>query len=181
MRDPNRFKTVPVYNRTNHKVTAMFDGVDEEWAPHEVKHLQINIAWHCLGRTVLRDDPATGITERELAIMGLKDDDGNDIPVDDLSPEDEKLLRAGQSRIPLEAMAPPEGFVPGEDGEVKATVLKLPTDIRYTRGTAPEITNASRLEGGKRFEEPRPGWNADMEKAAAMAADAAAVDAQNLR
>lgn len=181
MRDPNRFKTMAVYNRTSHKVSAMFDGVDEEWAPHEVKHLQVSIAWHCVKRTQIQLDPRSGIMECELAIMGLKDDNGEDIPVTDLSPEQERTLREGGSLIPLDAIQPPEGFVPGEDGEVKATVLKLPRDIRFERGTAPEITNASRLQGGKRFEEPRPGWNKDMDEAAAMAAEAAAQDAANLR
>lgn len=179
-RGSGRFATIEVYNRCDHKVSATWDGVDEEWAPHETKHLQPDIGWHCVNRTVLSLDPRTNIRECQLAVLHQKDDDGNVIEVRDLTPEDETLLRAGGSLIPLDAMQPPEGFVPGEDGEITAKTLSLPTDVRFARGSHPEITNAPRLEGGKRFIEPRPGWNKDMDQAADMAATAAAQDAAKL-
>ena len=180
-RGQGRFATVPVVNRTEHKVTATWDGVDEEWEVGEIKHLQVNIAWHCVNRTVLSLDPRSGVRECMLGIIGLKDDDGNEIEVTPLTKADEATLRAGGSLIPLEAMAPPEGFVPGEDGQVKATTLALPRDVRYERDTAPEITNAARLDGGKRFVEPRPGWNAEMERNAAQADEALSSDIESGR
>lgn len=173
-RSPNRFESLTVRNRTTHKVNATFDGIDEVWDAQEERHLPVSIARHCVSRTIISMDPRDGSRVTALVVVGDKDDDGSVIEYENLTPEDEATLRAGGSLIPLAAITPPTGYVAEEDGPISAVAMPLQRDVRFERGTAPEITNATRAKGGKQFAEPRPGWNKDMENAAGMAAEAAA-------
>lgn len=170
----SRFDVLAVRNRTTHKVSAMFDGIDETWEAHEERHLPVAIARHCIARTALQLDPRTNERHTMLVPVGDRDDDLNVIEYPDLTPNDETVLRQGGSLIPLDAITPPTGYVADEDGPISAVAMPLQRDVRYERGTAPEITNATRAKGGKQFTEPKPGWNKAMDEAADMAAEAAA-------
>jgi hypothetical protein len=136
-RDPNRFKTERVYNRTNRLVRARFDGIDEEFAPQEERWLPQAIAVHCRKRTIVAEDPTTGEALSMLVIL-KRDDPLPALLGDEVLNRKEALIREN-----LDPKTDNAGHV------LRAEIKNIHPDRREMLGIASSQTRSARIASGE--------------------------------
>ena len=136
-RDPNRFRTERVYNRTDRVITARFDGLDEVWQPQEERWVPQAIAMHVRKRTIVLEDPTTNREESALVILS-KDEPLPPLLTEEMLSRKESLLREA-----LEPKTDNAGHV------LRAEIMNIHPDQREMRGIAPSQSRAARVASGE--------------------------------